>query len=186
MAAEGATYAAAGLRKAFTVSEFAYTRRALDAELASKAAMELGVSVASIVVRDILPATDFGTTYYSYDIWRKDMSAGTVNSWNQVAKTDLDGDKLIGIFGVAKGIDGDDIVSAVRFKRGDTEIIDIWQIDDLEPGEAAITDTPIIYSSKDTVNIYHYLKNTGVDAVILIGRVAETAGREITAGKKVF
>ena len=178
-------YARAGLRKV-GIQELEYIRRSLDEYIANMAVREgLATSVDSIVVRDILPARDFGTTYYPYNIWRKDFTSGTVNDWNLAAKVDLDGDKVVGIYGVAKSKDGDDIVSAIKFTRGfgDTDIVDIWVIDDLEPGEAKATDSPIVYSSTDTMGIYHYLKNLGVDAVVILGRVAEAAGREITAGR---
>ena len=113
------------------------------------------------------------------------MSSGTINTHNQVvANVDLDREKVIGIFGVKKR--GEDIVSALKFKRGDAETIDVWQLNAIGEGEIAVVesvDNAIIYNSRDKVNIYDYISEVGVAGIVLLGKVAEKKGKTVSGAK---
>lgn len=175
----------AGLKLEYTTEGYIALQKALENEVIRRAAAEkVTKSEEETVTRDILPKTDFAGSWGAEEWWY-DLSSGTINDYNQVvANVDLDREKVIGIFGVKKR--GEDIVSALKFKRGDAETIDIWQLNAVDEGGIAVVesvDNAIIYNSRDKVNIYDYISEVGVAGIVLLGKVAEKKGKNISGAK---
>jgi len=166
----------------------------LIAELKARAvAQKIVTTPDQVVVRDLLPYTDFGETTggYMYELWEADMityqrngsTASAANAYNDAILKDLDEKKVVGILGVAKH--GEDNVATVRFTlgAGQTKIKDIWQLDKIEVGETGLAEMPIIYNKTDTMGVQYYLKNRSVVQLELLGKVAEAVGDIIMGGQ---
>lgn len=174
-----------GLMLEYTTEGYIALQKALEDELVRRAVAEkVTKSAEETLTRDILPKTDFAGSWGAEEWWY-DLSSGTINTHNQVvANVDLDREKIIGIFGVKKR--GEDIVSALKFKRGDAETIDVWQLNAIGEGEIAVVesvDNAIIYNSRDKVNIYDYISEVGVAGIVLLGKVAEKKGKTVSGAK---
>lgn len=172
-----------GLMLEYTTEGYIALQKALEAEVIRRAvASKVTKSVEETLTRDILPLTDFA---WGAEEWWYNLSAGAINTYNQVvANVDLDREKVIGIFGVKKR--GEDIVSALKFKRGDAETIDVWQLNAIGESEIAVVesvDNAIIYNSRDKVNIYDYISAVGVAGMVLLGKVAEKKGKTVSGAK---
>jgi hypothetical protein len=178
--------------------------QALDRELERRAIEQGVVERGNFVIRDILPATDFGTDYYAHENWTG-VKTLTAHTWTTIVSTDLDGDKLMGFYGylgpdyiAASNKNG---VSALRFSVGTAQVKDVWMLEQTRRGElytktsasnaymlgnTALTQTPIIFNGEDTVTIEAYgidgLAGTEVFYGIPLGRVIEPKGRVIKGG----
>jgi len=169
-------------------------RRALDAELIRRAREQGIIESDRYVIRDILPSTDFGTSYYASEQWVSAVSL-TASSWKTIISVDLDSDKLIGFYGY---LGPDDNVTALRFKVGGALVKDIWMLEQTRMGELStvtsasnefqrahfgLARTPIIYNGEDSLVVEAY----GADGAtgsnfkgILLGRVIEPLGRVVS------
>jgi hypothetical protein len=154
---------------------------ALDRELV-KRALEQGVVTGNdYEIEDILPSTEFGSTYYAHNSWVGAVAL-TKNDWKEIIRTDLDSKKLMGFYGY---LGPDDMVTALRFKVGTAQTKDVWMLEQCRRGELtspgfqesnrSLTRTPIIYNGDDTLVVDAY----GADNIsgsqyftgILLGRV---------------
>jgi len=168
------------------------TRKALDAELIRRAREQGIIESDRFVLRDILPSTDFGTSYYASESWESATSL-TASDWTTIINTDLDSDKLIGFYGYSGP---DDNATALRFKVGDALVKDVWMLEQCRMGELStvspasnefqrahfgLARTPIIYNGEDTVVVEAYGAEdaSGAFKGILLGRVIEPLGRVI-------
>ena len=166
--------------------------RAVDAELRRRALEQGVVEEGDYVIRDILPLTDFGSSYYAYEKWTSYIEVA-YHAWKTMINTDLDGDKLIGLYGYSGP---DDKITGLRFGVGTAQTKDIWMVEqcrkgevygtaaDLELANLALARTPIIYNGEDTVKVEAYgsALATGSGEYftgILHGRVIEPKGRKI-------
>ncbi|RLI99182.1 MAG: hypothetical protein DRP08_07490 [Candidatus Aenigmatarchaeota archaeon] len=169
-------------------------RRALDAELIRRAREQGIIESDRYVLRDILPNTDFGSTYYAHEDWEGAISL-TASGWKTIISVDLDSDKLIGFYGY---LGPDDNVTALRFKVGGAIVKDIWMLEQTRMGELStpsgtatdefqrahfgLARTPIIYNGEDTlvVEAYGAVGASGTFKGILLGRVIEPQGRVVS------
>ena len=162
--------------------------RAVDAELLRRALEQGVVEEGDYVIRDVLPSTEFSTTYYDYEKWTSDVAV-VEHVWTTMINTDLDGDKLIGFYGYSGP---DDSTTGLRFGVGTAQTKDIWMLEQCRRGEItgnyfheanlALARTPIIYNGEDTVKVeaYGFDGASGEKFVgILHGRVIEPKGRKI-------
>ena len=161
-----------GLAAVYEKSEYLRMQRAIEELLKSEAVeQKIASRREAVVVRDLLPRTDFS---WAKEAWWYDLSGGTVNEYNQVVNVDLDKKKIIAIWGVK--MRGDPVVSAVKFMRGESETIDIWEIEALGEGEISIitnVEDVVLYHAQDKVNIQYYLLAQGYPQFVLLGKVAE-------------
>ena len=161
-----------GLAAVYEKSEYLRMQRAIEELLRSEAVeQKIASRRDAVVVRDLLPKTDLS---WSKEAWWYDLSSGTVNSYNQVVNVDLDKKKVIAIWGVK--MRGDNPVSAIKFMRGESETIDIWEIEFLDEGEVATVtnvEDVVLYHAQDKVNIQYYLLAQGYPQFVLLGKVAE-------------
>ncbi len=168
---------------------------AVDRELVRRALEQGVVEAGNYVIRDILPLTDFGTSYYAYEKWTSYIEVA-YHAWKTMINTDLDGDKLIGLYGYSGP---DDNITGLRFGVGTAQTKDIWMVEQCRKGEIyqktsasnafqlanlALARTPIIYNGEDTVKVEAYgSDNAGASGNaftgILHGRVIEPKGRKI-------
>ena len=164
--------------------------RAVDAELLRRALEQGVVEGDNYVIRDILPLTDFGSSYYAYEKWTSYIEVA-YHAWKTMINTDLDGDKLLGLYGYSGP---DDNITGLRFGVGSAQTKDIWMVEQCRKGELtspdfrdanlALARTPIIYNGEDTVKVEAYgSDNAGASgntfAGIIHGRVIEPKGRKI-------
>ena len=166
--------------------------RAVDAELLRRALEQGVVEEGDYVIRDILPLTDFGTSYYAYEKWTSYIEVA-YHAWTTMINTDLDGDKLIGLYGYSGP---DDNITGLRFGIGTAQTKDIWMVEQCRKGEVyataadlqlanlALARTPIIYNGEDTMKVEAYGSHAAgasgnIMAGILHGRVIEPKGRKI-------
>ena len=182
-----------GLLTIHTDDELKGKEEDMVAELTRRAVSQGVVDSADqVIVRDILPNTDFAGVAagggYLYEMWRADMTtlrqdastASAANTYNEVISTDLDKEKLIGILGIKKG---EDMVAAVKFSLGTgVKIKDIWQIDSIPDDSIGLAREPLIYNCTNKIVVDYYLKNTGVIELELIGKTCEAIGDTIIGG----
>jgi len=183
-----------GLLTIHTDDELKGKEEDMVAELTRRAVSQGVVDSADqVIVRDILPNTDFAGVAagggYLYEMWRADMTllkqdavtASAANSYNEAISTDLDKEKLIGILGIKKK--GEDMVAAVKFSLGTgVKIKDIWQIDMIPDDEIGLAREPLIYNCTNKIVVDYYLKNRGIVEIELIGKCAEAIGDTIIGG----
>ena len=171
-----------GLAAVYEKSEYLRMQRAIEELLRSEAVeQKIASRRDAVVVRDLLPKTDFS---WSKEAWWYDLSSGTVNSYNQVVNVDLDKKKVIAIWGVK--MRGDPVVSAVKFMRGESETIDIWEIEALGEGDISIitnVEDVVLYHAQDKVNIQYYLLAQGYAQFVLLGKVAEKRDTTVSGSR---
>jgi len=171
-----------GLAAVYEKSEVLRMERAIEELLKSEAVeQKIASSRDAVVVRDILPQTDLS---WPKESWWYNLSSGTVNSYNQVADVDLDKKKIIAFWGVK--MRGDPVVSAVKFMRGTSESIDVWEIEHLSDGELGIisnVEDVVLYHAQDKVNIQYYLVAQGVAQIVLRGKVAEKRDTTVSGSR---
>lgn len=184
-----------GILVAETTEELKGKEADLIAELKRRAVSQGIVdSVDQVVVRDILPYTDFSGTAsgggYLTNAWRADLrtyqqnasTAAAAGAYNEVISKDLGKEKIIGILGVQKF--GEDLVSAVRFSLGTgVKIKDIWSIESVAANGRGLALDPLIYDATNKIVVDYYLKNTGIVNICLLGKVAEAVGDTIIGGQ---
>ena len=159
-------------------------RDALDVELVRRGLKQGVIREGDYEIEDILPATEFGTTYYANEKWTGAIAL-TKNDWTKIIETDLDSEKLMGFYGY---LGPDDMVTALRFKVGEATTKDIWMLEQCRRGELtssatgfqqsnlSLTRTPIVYNGDETIVVDAYgADNIGVDTRyftgVLLGRV---------------
>ena len=183
-----------GLLTIHTDDELKGKEEDMVAELTRRAVSQGVVDSADqVIVRDILPNTDFAGVAagggYLYEMWRADMTslrqdastASAANTYNEAISTDLDKEKLIGILGVKKK--GEDMVAAVKFSLGTgVKIKDIWQIDSIADDSIGLAREPLIYNCTNKIVVDYYLKNRGIVELELIGKTCEAIGDTIIGG----
>lgn len=172
----------AGISLHLSPAQIQALQEQLETEL-EKRAVSQGVvdNVKDLVVRDILPYSDLG---FTDEYWAVTLSSAT--AWNTVGTdTYLDGKKVIGFIGV-RILSAKPLGKLFKFSLGDAKIKDIWNIEQLQVSDGIIegyTKEPVIYNSKDKTNIDEWCgPTTGVDTLVLLGKVAEPAGTLLMGG----
>jgi len=172
--------------------EIAAVERALEDELV-RIALEakLASSPDELVVRDILPKTDFGSDYFANDEWVWQAAIGG-NTWVLGIKKDLDNDFAVGFYGVRGPRSSTTKTTMVKFQLGETATKDIWHIEQCRcPGANSadevfgITRSPVVYYPNDTVVVYLYGTGTATadaETLVLLGKVVEPVGRTVQGG----
>ena len=149
-------------------------KTAVIEQLLTRATKKLNIARTAISPRQILPQTDINQTR---EIWEKDLSAGTINTYNAfVSDYSLSDKRVLGIWGVYKAEKGDDIVTVVRYRQSTESVINYWQIEDMEVGDRAIITKPqdaILYDPKGKVDIYYYIEAQGKTRIKLLGATVE-------------
>jgi len=175
-----------------TGEEIAAIEQALEEELI-KRALNAGLATDrdGLVVRDILPKTDFGSSYFSNDEWVWHASIGG-NSWVKGIEKDLDNDFAVGFYGVIGPRSSTTKTVAVKFMLRETMTKDIWHIEQCRVPEAAsvdmvfgVTKSPVVYNPNDTVVVYLYGTGTATadsETIVLLGKVVEPVGRTVHGG----
>jgi len=155
---------------------------ALDGELVRRGLAQGVINPGDYEIEDIMPSTEFGTTYYANEKWTGAISL-TKNDWKKVIEKNLDDEKLVGFYGY---LGPDDMVTALRFKVATAQTKDVWMLEQCRRGELtspgfqdanlALARTPIVYNGDETVVVDAY----GSDSVsgdvftgIPLGRVVK-------------
>lgn len=166
--------------------------QALENELVNRAvAAGLAETPDGIVVRDIRPSEDFGTSYFSNDTWVWHASIGG-NAWVKGIEKDLDNDFCVGFYGVIGPRSSTTKTVGIKFMLRESLIKDIWHIEHCRVPEAASVDmvfgiarNPVVYNPNDTVVVYLYGTGTATadtETIVLLGKVAEAVGRTMHGG----
>jgi len=172
-----------GLAAVYEKGEVLRMERAIEELLKSEAVeQKIASKREAVVVRDLLPKTDLS---WNKEAWMYDLTSGTVESYNTVVNNvDLDKKKIIAFWGVK--MRGDPVVSAVKFMRGGSETIDIWEIEYLSDGELGIisnVEDVVLYHAQDKVNVQYYLVAQGVAQIVLRGKVAEKKDTTVSGSR---
>jgi len=151
---------------------FSFEQAVADA-LLERAVTNLGLPKEQIILRDGLPATDFGLTN---EVWvTPSLSA---NTWSDFITKTLPDYKVVAFYGVAV-LSGDPIATGIRFQLGNVKMIDVIQFEDIfEAGESVgYFKEPVLYLKNQDINIDLYAKAAGTENLALKCLVAEQAGK---------
>ncbi|MHA1833676.1 MAG: hypothetical protein ACTSV7_06755 [Candidatus Baldrarchaeia archaeon] len=153
-------------------------------EILIKKALEQKIATRreDVVVRDILPATDFN---WSYEYWQESVSASGYATTVSVSLPDT---KIVLFYG-AKNLNPNPKTAAIKFLvgKGGTKVKDIWQIEHAytEENAAVYSRDYVIYNKSEHITIQQYGRGTaGTDNLILLGKVAEPRGETIAGGSE--
>ncbi|RLG82545.1 MAG: hypothetical protein DRO09_00175 [Thermoprotei archaeon] len=130
-----------------------------------------------IVVRDLLPGTDLKGI--SGDWWAQTVNGG---DWTTVYSGTVSEKKVIAIYGFAnKAATPRTIMVRFGTGAGPAYYKDQWQVEHAYVKQEPViyTKKPIIYAPNESFRIEFYAVTSGMDEVILIGKVAEPRGELI-------
>lgn len=172
---------------------------ALIGELAQRAVRQGVVdNPAEVVVRDILPLTDLGSSTtgatsetaanggYRSEDWSVDLStyqkgsstASSSGAYNTVVNCNMNKEKVVGFLGVQQ--EDQRNVVAIKWSLGSgAKIKDIWQIGHVPENGTMYAENPIIYNSTNVAKVEYYINSVGQVRLILLGKTAEAKGDTI-------
>ena len=161
----------------------------------------LATTEEGLAVRDILTDKDFedkngnGITKREWvQPWSGNWLNTDAQTETQVYQTNKDVDntqKVICIYGLrACNVGPGDVtttlnINSIIFKRSSVKTIDIWQVEVLDtvPDRVVYSRTPLLYKKGDNARI-DFMPKTAVsgtvDNLILLGKVVEPLGKEVT------
>jgi len=137
-----------------------------------------------VIVRSILPATDFGSPSFSPGFSIEDFAVTySATGWQTVINGRLPDKKIVAFYGVRLA-GSTPITSAIKFALGANgaktkEIVQVEPALTTEEKEA-IFEKPILYEDSQYMYVQYYAKSTGSDRVVLLGMVAEPKGEVIS------
>jgi len=138
----------------------------------------------SLIVRDILPATDLGLNTEEWDN-QTELASGT---WTKDWDHQLDDDEGVVFYGVHGHDDASDIMFA-RFKLGATgaTVKDLISVQAIDNGVKRLNKgyfgTPVYYIGKEHIYIDYYARATVAAAaghIELMGMFCEPSGEQIS------
>lgn len=177
----------AGLRKETTKQAAARIEEAIIAKLKAYAIRN---RISNPIIRDLLPNEDLkgAAEVESGHIWQQDISA---LQYHTVYSGKNDKDRAFAIFGV-KNAKAEPLTTAIRFYDGTgrTALLDEWQVEHawLNEEREAYADAKdaIFYGIEKGYNIDFLAgASSGMDGVILIGKVVEPSGKVLTPSRPV-
>lgn len=136
-----------------------------------------GLEAEQLIVRNALPATDFGL---SAEVW--ETPTLTANAWTNYFTNQLEEQRFVAFYGVSN-LSPDPIATGLKFKLGQgagTKVLDVLQIEDMYSDSERIDGffkKAIIYKEKQYVNVDVYAKAAGTEPLVLKALVVEPAGR---------
>lgn len=192
-----------GVYIGFTPIDVRFLEDAVVQFLTAQALLDgLATTEEGIAIRDILVDKDFedqNGNAIANRTWQQPISGGWQGGQNgstevQVYQTNKDVDntqKELAIYGIRASAVGPGAtstalrVNSITYRRSNTKIIDIWQIEPLDavPERQIFARTPLLYKKGDNARIDFVPKASVLsgqtDNLILLGKIAEPLGKEI-------